>query len=102
MEIERSVLQKLVDWKNRSDRKPLILKGIRQIGKTWLLKHFGSRYFENVAYFNFEKQKDLGQFFSITKNPQRILDNRSLVNGKPVFLKRTLIIFDDIQECNEG
>jgi hypothetical protein len=102
MEIERSVLQKLVEWKNKHDRKPLILQGIRQVGKTWLLKHFGNRYFENVAYFNFEKQKELGQFFSTTKDPQRILDNLALVNGKPVFPQRTLIIFDEIQECNEA
>jgi hypothetical protein len=102
MEIERDILKKLVEWKNKHDRKPLILQGIRQVGKTWLLKHFGSRYFENVAYFNFDKQKELDQFFSSTKDPQRILDNLSLVNGKPVLPQRTLIIFDEIQECNNA
>jgi len=102
MEIKRNILQQLVDWKEKSARKPLILQGIRQVGKTWLLKYFGSRYFENVAYFNFDKQKEIGQFFSTTKDPTRILDNLSLVHGKDIYPKRTLIIFDEIQECNDA
>jgi len=102
MEIKRNILQQLVDWKDKSARKPLILQGIRQVGKTWLLKYFGSRYFENVAYFNFDKQKEIGQFFSTTKDPRRILDNLSLVHGKDICPKRTLIIFDEIQECNDA
>jgi hypothetical protein len=56
VEIKRDILRQLVEWKDKPSRKPLIMQGVRQVGKTWLLKHFGSRYFENVAYFNFEKQ----------------------------------------------
>ncbi len=102
MEIKRDILKQLVEWKDKPSRKPLIMQGVRQVGKTWLLKHFGSRHFENVAYFNFEKQKELGQFFSSTKDPVRILDNLSLVHGKAIQPQRTLIIFDEIQECNDA
>lgn len=102
MDISRTVLKNLVEWKDKPSRKPLILQGVRQVGKTWLLKHFGSRYFESVAYFNFDKQKELGQFFSLTKDPARILDNLTLVHGKPILPLKTLIIFDEIQECNDA
>jgi len=52
MEINRNIIKQLVEWKDKPDRKPLILQGIRQVGKTWLLKHFGKSYFENIAYFS--------------------------------------------------
>ena len=102
MEIKRNILKQLVEWKDKPARKPLILQGVRQVGKTWILKYFGSRYFENVAYFNFDKQKEIGQFFSTTKDPKRILDNLSLVHGKAILPKKTLLIFDEIQECNDA
>lgn len=102
MKIERHILNHLVDWKDNSSRKPLILQGVRQVGKTWLLKHFGSIYFDDTAYFNFEKQKELAQFFSTTKDPGRIIDNLALVQGKPIVPQKTLIIFDEIQECNDA
>jgi len=102
MEIKRNILKQLVEWKDKPSRKPLILQGVRQVGKTWILKYFGSRYFENVAYFNFDKQKEIGQFFNTTKDPKRILDNLSLVHGKAILPKKTLVIFDEIQECNDA
>ncbi|MGV8094415.1 MAG: ATP-binding protein [Mangrovibacterium sp.] len=102
MKIERRVLQELIVWKDKPGRKPLILQGARQVGKTWLLKYFGNNYFEDVAYFNFDRQTELKQFFETTKDPKRILDNLSLVHGKAILPQSTLIIFDEIQECNEA
>lgn len=61
--MERLILQKLLDWKNSPYRKPLILKGVRQVGKTWVLKELGSRCYENTAYFNFDENEDYKQFF---------------------------------------
>jgi predicted AAA+ superfamily ATPase len=102
MEINRNIIKQLVEWKDKPDRKPLILQGIRQVGKTWLLKHFGNSYFEDVAYFNFDRQRELDQFFAETKDPQRILNNLSLARGRAILPGKTLIIFDEIQECNDA
>lgn len=100
--IRRNLMQQLVAWKGSLNRKPLILKGIRQVGKTWLLKHFGKEYFEDVAYFNFDRQPELKQFFETTKDPVRIIENLSLVHGKKILPQSTLIVFDEIQECNNA
>ena len=66
--MERLILNKLLDWKNSPYRKPLILKGVRQVGKTWVLKEFGRRYYENTAYFNFDENEEYKQFFETTKD----------------------------------
>lgn len=79
-----------------------MLQGARPVGKTWLLKHFGATEFNNVAYFNFEEQPDLKQFFENTKDIQRIVQNLSMVHGLPIEPQKTPIIFDEIQECNEA
>ena len=102
MKIKRNILQQLITWKDKPGRKPLILQGTRQVGKTWLLKFFGNTCFESVAYFNFDQQNELGQFFKTTKDPKRIVDNLSLVFGKAILPQKTLIIFDEIQECNDA
>ncbi len=102
MRIKRTVTKQLIDWKNSLNRKPLILQGARQVGKTWLLNDFGNEEFENVAYFNFEGQPELKQFFSSTKDTKRIIQNLSLVHGKPILPGKSLIVFDEIQECNDA
>jgi len=102
MQIDRDILPRLVAWKKSRHRKPLLLQGARQVGKTWVLKNFGEASFEGVAYFNFEKQPDLKQFFTRSKEPARIIENLALVAGKPIHPQRTLIIFDEIQECNDA
>ncbi len=102
MDIHRHISGRLVNWKDKPSRKPLILQGVRQVGKTWLLKHFGSAYFEDTAYFNFEKQKELAQFFSTTKDPDRIIENLALIHGKAILPQKTFIILDEIQECNDA
>lgn len=100
--VERLVVSDLLQWKQSKYRKPLILKGVRQVGKTWILNEFGKRYYENVAYFNFDEQEELKDFFATTKDVKRILQNLTMVNGSPILPEKTLIIFDEIQECNKA
>ncbi|MBQ8570667.1 MAG: ATP-binding protein [Kiritimatiellae bacterium] len=97
--MERFIFKKLVDWKNSQYRKPLILKGVRQVGKTWILKEFGKRHYENIAYFNFDENEEYKQFFNTTKDVNRILQNLMLVSGTKILPEKTLIIFDEIQDC---
>ena len=79
--MERFALQKLIDWKDSRYRKPLILRGARQVGKTWLLKEFGKTCYENIAYFNFDEHEEYKQFFENTKDIRRILDNLTFASG---------------------
>lgn len=97
--MKRFIIEKLVEWKNNKYRKPLILKGARQIGKTYILKEFGKEYYEGVAYFNFDHDEDLYNIFENTKEPRRILEQLSFIYGKAILPGKTLIIFDEIQEC---
>lgn len=97
--MERLILKKLIEWKNSKNRKPLILKGARQVGKTYILKQFGKENYNGVAYFNFDHDEDLYNLFVNTKDPKRILEQLSFLYGKAILPKETLIIFDEIQEC---
>ena len=97
--MQRFITEELIKWKNSKDRKPLILKGARQVGKTYILKDFGSKYYDNVAYFNFDHDDGLASLFLNTKDPKRIIEQLSLVNGRKINPVSTLIIFDEIQEC---
>ena len=97
--MERLVLTKLLEWKNSEYRKPLLLKGARGVGKTWLLKEFGNRYYQNTAYFNFEDSPEYQQFFETTKDAHRILDNLIMASGQNIEKTHTLIIFDEIHGC---
>lgn len=95
-------MQDLLRWKNSKHRKPLILKGVRQVGKTWLLKEFARRYYNNLAYFNFDEHPEYKQFFENTKDVERILQNLMMASGQIINPKEpgtTLIVFDEIQEC---
>ena len=97
--MERLLMDKLVQLKNSTYRKPLILKGVRQVGKTWILKEFGKRYYENTAYFNFDENMEYKQFFETTKEIDRILQNLMLASGQKILPEKTLIIFDEVQDC---
>ena len=77
--IERNLMTQLVAWKNASKRKPLILRGVRQCGKTWLLQEFGKRHFQNVVYFNFERNERLPSVFDKDVDPDRILMELALL-----------------------
>ena len=97
--MERFITEKLLNWKNSDDRKPLILRGARQVGKTYILREFGEKNYDNVAYFNFDYDAGLAELFLNTKDPKRIIEQLSLAGGKKISPNTTLIIFDEIQEC---
>ena len=97
--MERFILKELLNWKNSLYRKPLILEGVRQVGKTWLLKEFGRRYYENTAYFNFDENEEYRQFFETTKDVSRILQNLMMASSQKILPEKTLLIFDEIQDC---
>ncbi len=92
-------MQNLLNWKKSPYRKPLVLQGVRQVGKTWILKEFGKRSYENVAYFNFDENEEYKQFFETTKDVTRILENLMLASGQTIHPEKTLIIFDEVQDC---
>ncbi len=98
--LKRFILDELNKWKESKYRKPLILRGARQVGKTWAMKEFG-KCFDFVAYFNFDENEEYKQFFKTTKDVFRIMQNLSLASGQKIN-KGTLIIFDEIQECNDA
>ena len=100
--MKRLLYNNLLKWKNSKDRKPLILKGVRQCGKTWLLKEFGKNNYENVAYFNFEGNEALQECFSQDLDVTRIIEELSILNNKAINAENTLIIFDEIQFCNKA
>lgn len=100
--MRRYIMDKLIDWKKRANRKPLILKGARQVGKTYILKEFGKENYENIAYFNFDHDEALKELFLNTKDPKRILEQLVFATGKSIKPEKTLIIFDEIQECPDA
>ena len=102
MYIERTIIEQLKLWKKRSDRKPLLLFGARQIGKTWALKHFGNAEFEHTAYFSFDEDVHLGDIFRTTKDPHRIIEQLTFLTDVPINPATTLVVFDEIQECPEA
>ena len=97
--MKRLIMEQLVKWKKSPYRKPLILTGVRQVGKTWILKEFGRQYYESTAYFNFDENEEYRQFFETTKDVKRILQNLILASGQKIMPEKTLIIFDEIQDC---
>jgi predicted AAA+ superfamily ATPase len=102
MVMKRAALANLLEWKQSPSRKPLILKGIRQSGKTWLLKEFASIAYDNVAYFNFEENKALNERFQTNLDPHRIIQELGVVAGHRILPEKTLIIFDEIQFCSDA
>lgn len=97
--MKRNALESLMQWKSSEDRKPMVLKGARQVGKTWLMKEFGRTAYDSFVYFNFDEEDELKSIFEVNKNPQRIIELLSLIAGEKILPERTLIIFDEIQEC---
>ena len=96
--LKRKAIQSLIEWKNSLDRKPLVIKGARQVGKTWLMKEFGKTHYKNYVYFNFDEEDALKSIFESNKNPQRIIDLLSFIADEKIVPNETLIIFDEIQE----
>lgn len=102
MEIQRDILKVFKQWKDSPDRKPILLKGARQIGKTWVMEAFGRECFDFCVRFDFDRQPELKSVFQTAKDPQRIVRELTLYCEQPVIAGRTLIIFDEIQECEEA
>ena len=100
--MRRNAMQRLIEWKDSNDRKPLILKGARQVGKTWLMKEFGKNFYDSFVYFNFDEEDELKSIFETNKNPQRIIELLGLLSGEKIVPGKTLIIFDEIQECPDA
>ncbi|MBQ1552643.1 MAG: ATP-binding protein [Clostridia bacterium] len=95
----RKAIQSLINWKSDEERKPLVLKGARQVGKTWLMKEFGEKYYDSFVYFNFDEEDELRSVFETNKDPRRIIELLSIIAGEKIFPGKTLIVFDEIQEC---
>ena len=100
--MKRNAMQSLINWKNDPERKPLILRGARQVGKTWLMKEFGQTCYANYVYFNFDEEDELKSIFQANKNPHRIIELLSMISGEKIQPGETLILFDEIQECHEA
>lgn len=99
--MERNIMNDLIKWKESKRRKPLVMLGARQVGKTWILEEFGKSFPDGYVKINFDKQPELHQFFQTTKDVNRIIQNLSFALGQPI-TKQTLIFFDEIQECEDA
>jgi predicted AAA+ superfamily ATPase len=100
--MKRILTKKLLAWKGSRFRKPLIIKGVRQCGKTYLLKEFGRGHYEDCAYFNFEGDEVLRGVFERDLDPERIVAELSVIRKKVIRPRKTLLIFDEIQFCNRA
>lgn len=96
--MERTLMNSLVAWKNKNGRKPLIIRGARQVGKTWLMQEFGKRYFEDIVYINFDRERRLHGVLEETLDPEKLITAFGAISGKTIHCERTLIILDEIQE----
>lgn len=100
--MQRIAIYNLKKWKESPERKPLIIRGARQVGKTWLMKEFGQSCYDNYVYFNFDEEDELKSVFEVNKNPQRIIELLSMIAGEKIAPGKTLVIFDEVQECPEA
>ena len=99
---KRSIIKRLEQWKDKPDRKPLMLLGARQVGKTFVLKQFGKESFEHCAYFSVDEENGVADIFRKTKNPIQIVEQLSFLCDKPIKVGKTLLILDEIQSCPEA
>lgn len=101
MEIERDIINDFREWKSSPNHKPILLQGARQVGKTWAMLTFGQE-FDYCVKFDFARQPDLKSAFQVSKSPAEVLKQLQLLSGQPIIAGRTLVIFDEIQECEEA
>ena len=97
--MRRNAINELIRWKNDEERKPMVLRGARQVGKTWLMKEFGRTNYDSYVYFNFDEEDELKSIFEANKNPKRIVELLSMIAGEKILPGETLVIFDEVQEC---
>jgi len=100
--MERNVYQKLIEWKKSKRRKPLILEGARQVGKTWLMEEFAKNEYTDFVILNFKGNKEAKSLFIDTVDPKAIIERISIMRNKPIKPHETLIIFDEIQDCPDA
>jgi len=100
--MKRALYQELLKWKSSKRRKPLLLQGARQVGKTWLINNFGKGEYDNYVYLNFEQIPDLRTLFTGSLSPNQIIENISLFLGRKIVADNTLICFDEIQSAPEA
>lgn len=97
--MQRKLMDRLVEWKGSERRKPLIVNGARQVGKTWILKEFGRLHFESIAYVSLDKDERARRFFEPDLDPRRIISSLSLHLDMDINPGRTLVVLDEIQSC---
>ena len=102
MQIRRKIEDRFLTWKESENRKPILLQGARQIGKTWVMEQFGKEHYDYCVTFDFDKHPEYKDVFANTKDPERILKELSVYSRVPLLPEKTLIIFDEIQECEEA
>ncbi len=100
--MQRDILDKLLHWKTKPNRKPLIIQGARQVGKTWAMKHFGEQAFEQVAYINFDNNPRMKTLFSGDYDINRLILGLKIESGVDIQADNTLLIFDEIQEVPQA
>jgi len=98
----RAAIEELIKWKSNQGRKPLIIRGARQVGKTWLMKEFASKFYRDSVYVNFDNNRRMGSLFSSDMNVRRIVTGLELHAGHRINPEETLLIFDEIQEAPQA
>lgn len=98
----RKIMEYLIEWKTSPHRKPLILQGARQVGKTYSILEFGRTHYDNVAYFNFESNPKLNETFAESITPNYLIPVLSRIAGQTIIKERTLIVFDEVQLCERA
>ncbi len=101
MELKRDVLDTMIAWKTKRNRKPMLLQGARQVGKTWLLKKLGKQVFDNCVIVNIDREPVIADIFAKTKDPHRIIEQIALIKGQPIQPEKTLLVLDEIQDSDE-
>ena len=102
MSMKRIIFQKLQHWKEKEKRKPLILRGVRQVGKTYILQEFGKKFFTRTHYLNFEKNKGLHLVFEENLDPKKIIEKLNFILNISIDIKNDFLIFDEIQDCSRA
>ncbi len=97
--MKRQAIEKLYEWKNSAGRKPLIIRGARQVGKTWLMKEFGRLAFKNIVYINFDSNSDIAQLFAGNLDIPRLISGLEIFSRNKIVPQETLLIFDEVQEA---
>jgi hypothetical protein len=98
----RSTIENLYEWKSKQNKKPLIIRGARQVGKTWLMKEFGKNAYQETVYINFDNNEQMKTLFNSNMVIDRIITGLELYVGHKIIAKDTLLIFDEIQELPQA